>query len=647
MLVILNAAAVLLYAVSALALALLLVAAASRRLWMLGLMLASMEVLTLLGGGAHFLDKLGPVAALQTLQLCVRDAAVWTGISVMFSTLVWSGLSYPLAAVAVLAGVAGAFVQPWATFAVCGWVSVVACGVAARVKKGTAEKWFFVALSVSLVLPSLAAFAPGEPRIAALSYFVTIALLYIAVQRQNLFGLLISRRSTLVVALGIVTAIYLLLIKMLADTLGNAFETIPPSVIEVSLVLVAVVLWMPLLSWTNRVIGKRAALYTEFGQRVINGAVSTLTVGDRAEFLANGIRRLLNVQSVRISILGPRPIERSAGDAAPLPDDALAKAIDKLQDGTQRFLHRLKIRDAGWEQVFAAIPYNYIVPLRYENRLTGILWVDSAPRLYLDDFEPVLLDIARQTSHSLESCRLVEEKIQLERSLMTQRQLAALGNVAASIAHEVKNPLSSIRALVQLMSENEAFRQTHGQDLEYILAEIDRLNGSVRQLLTFARPPAISAGDIDLTTLVAGIVGSVRKEKAGQPLEVNERVSPGLVLHHASGEALEQIVWNLVLNALQATDGRGHVEVVAEPAGAREIRLAVSDDGPGIPPEIRERIFEPYFTTRQRGSGLGLSIVEKNVLALRGSMAVESPLASGHGTRFTVLLPEDRPGASP
>jgi signal transduction histidine kinase len=296
--------------------------------------------------------------------------------------------------------------------------------------------------------------------------------------------------------------------------------------------------------------------------------------------------------------------------------------------------------------LFAAVPYNYIVPLRYENQLTGILWVDSTPRQYLDDFEPVLLDIARQTSHSLESCRVMEDKIQLERSLMAQRQLAALGNVAASIAHEVKNPLSSIRALTQLMSEDEAFRDKYGRDLGYIIAEIDRLNASMRQLLSFARPTSESVDDVDLSALVSSIVETVRKEKASIPFEIRDRIAPGLILHRASSEALKQIVWNLLLNALQAADEHGSVEVVAEPGGRRDIRLSVCDDGPGIPPAIRDRIFEPYFTTRQKGSGLGLSIVEKNVLSLRGSVEAESPVASGRGARFTVILPEDRPEAT-
>jgi signal transduction histidine kinase len=643
MLVILNAAAVLLYAVGVLALVLLLAAAIARRQWMLSTMLAALETLYLLGGSAHFLRIVMPEASFPLLARSGEWAAVCAGLSILYCALIWSGLARPIAAAAVLGVAAVALFQPWIAFAVCGGLSAAACARAAFTSRNAAGKRFFLALSCSLVFPALLFVLPREPRVAALTFFCAVAVLYIATLRQNVFGLLISRRATLVVALGAVTTLYLLLIRNLADTLAYAFESFS-SVIETSLILAAAVLWMPLLAWTNRALGRRTVLYTEFGQRVIDGAVSTLTVGDRAEFLANGIRRLLNVESVHISILGRSPIGRSSGSALPPTEEQVQAAAGLLQAGLDRFVHRLQVRDPAWIRMFAGVPYNYIVSLRYENRLTGILWVDSTPRLYLDDFEPVLLDIARQTSHSLESCRVMEDKIQLERSLMAQRQLAALGNVAASIAHEVKNPLSSIR------SEDESLHDKYGRDLGYIIAEIDRLNASMRQLLTFARPPSEFSSDVDVSALVSSIVGTVRKEKAGVPLEVQDRIAPGLILHRASSEAIKQIVWNLLLNAMQATDEHGSVEIVVEPAGGpgggRDIRLSVCDDGPGIPPAIRERIFEPYFTTRQKGSGLGLSIVEKNVLSLRGSVEVESPAASGRGARFTVILPEDRPEAT-
>lgn len=645
MLVILNAAAVLMYAVGALALALLLAASLPRRRWMLSLMLASLEVLYLLGGSAHFLHIVIPGVPFPALSKSGQAAALWTGISVLYCSLIWSGLSHLLAAAAVLAAVAGAFFQPWPVFAACGCLSVAACARAAWLKQTAADKRFYLALSCSLVLPALLFFPPREPGFAALTYFCAVAVLFVTTLRQNVFGLLVSRHAMLVVVLGAVTALYLLLIRLLADTLAYAFEAFS-SVIETSLILAAAVLWMPLLSWTTRALRRRAALYTEFGKRVIDGAVSILAVGDRAEFLAKGIRRLLNVESVQIDILGERPLRKSSGSAIPPAQAELQAAADLLGTGAERFVHRLQVRDPAWLRVFANAPYNYIVPLRYENRLTGILWVDSSPRQYLDDLEPVLLDIARQTSHSLEACRVMEEKIGLERSLMAQRQLAALGNVAASIAHEVKNPLSSIRALTQLMNEDQAFHERHGRDLGYVIAEIDRLNASMRQLLTFARPPAESTGDVDLSAMVSGIIATVRKEQAGGAVEVRDRIAPGLVLRHASSQGLEQIVWNLLLNALQAVEEHGSVEVVAESAGRGDVRLCVCDDGPGIPAPICDRIFEPYFTTRQKGSGLGLSIVQKNVLLLRGSVEVESPVASDRGTRFTLILPEDRPEAA-
>ena len=136
-----------------------------------------------------------------------------------------------------------------------------------------------------------------------------------------------------------------------------------------------------------------------------------------------------------------------------------------------------------------------------------MLLLDTSPRIFLDEDEPILLGLASQISQSIETCRLIEEKIGLERSLAQQANLASLGKAAATIAHEVKNPLSSMKTLAQLMREDPEVEQRYAQDLNYMIGEIDRLNSSVVQLLSFARtsPAAEGAG---------GSVGDARKHRA-------------------------------------------------------------------------------------------------------------------------------------
>ncbi len=171
------------------------------------------------------------------------------------------------------------------------------------------------------------------------------------------------------------------------------------------------------------------------------------------------------------------------------------------------------------------------------------------------------------------------------------------------------------------------------------MSEADRLNASVGQLLSFSRPPQEEPGVVNVSALVERIVHSVKQEQAGRNLELGCRAEPGLLVEHAGNQSVEQSVWNLVLNAVQAVEGNGQVEVTVEKTSQDRLRLQVLDNGPGIPAGDQQRIFEPYFTSRQKGTGLGLSIVEKNVRQLHGTVIVRSPVEKGRGTCFTVELP--------
>jgi signal transduction histidine kinase len=131
---------------------------------------------------------------------------------------------------------------------------------------------------------------------------------------------------------------------------------------------------------------------------------------------------------------------------------------------------------------------NYLFILRFEKRPVGLLLVDSYPLADLGDVEDLLIALCGQIAGSLVNGRLLDAKLRLEREMARQERLAHLGRMAATMAHEVKNPLSSVKTLIQLMREDEKLQESHGQDLRLINEEIDRLNRTVSQLLSFARP---------------------------------------------------------------------------------------------------------------------------------------------------------------
>jgi signal transduction histidine kinase len=541
------------------------------------------------------------------------------------------------------AGAAGLFWKAATGLTVVGWrealqglavtgavgaaAGAVASLVLARRVTGPSRQ-FRRALAASLAAPAVASAVAG-PESAALVFAGLAPGLVLArfVYRYNVLGLRMSPRLLFAVRLGVVFAFYLLLVKRATDILEDEFDAFR-QLVELALIFAATLVWVPLYGWMTRFLSQRTQLYADFSKRAIEEAARILDLGERVQFLAAQVRRTFGLHRVWL-ITG----EVFAGEGA----EAAREELEKL--AADAALGRIEVLHAGDHPRLARLGFGYLFPLWYEDRLNGLLLADCSPRMYLDENEAVLLGLSRQISHSIETCRLVDDKIRLETTLVQQEHLAGLGKVAATIAHEIKNPLSSIKTLVQLMGEDPAMEQQYGRDLKYVVAEIDRLNRSVQQLLTFSRPAPEAEGEVDVSELLEATAGVLAREYEAAQIRIERRIEPRLRLLRGSPEMIKQVVLNLALNAVQASRAGGAVTLEAGPGAAGRVRIAVSDQGPGIPADLREKIFEPFYTTKQKGTGLGLSIVRKNVRQMGGEIRVESPVENGGGTRFEVTLP--------
>jgi signal transduction histidine kinase len=208
--------------------------------------------------------------------------------------------------------------------------------------------------------------------------------------------------------------------------------------------------------------------------------------------------------------------------------------------------------------------------------------------------------------------------------------------MAATVAHEVKNPLSAIKSIAQVLREDENL-QTYERDLDMIVGETDRLNNSVTQLLSFARhaPQAGSPARVD--ELIQSIIDLFRAQakRSGVSLKTGQVI--GVEVSGPTASAIRDALSNLLLNAIQATASGGSVNVDASHQQS-ELVITVSDTGPGIAPGLEERIWEPFFTTKQRGTGLGLAIVRKRIEEVGGTINLALS-GLGDGTRFELHLP--------
>ena len=229
---------------------------------------------------------------------------------------------------------------------------------------------------------------------------------------------------------------------------------------------------------------------------------------------------------------------------------------------------------------------------------------------------------------------------QAEEAVRRSDRLAALGQLTAGLAHELRNPLGTIKASAELLqrnvsAENEVTREMAG----FIGSEVDRTNSLVTRFLQFARPLELRRADADLVQTLDRAIAQVEREAKGAAIYKN--YAPEIAPFPFDAELMERVFYNLILNAVQASPPGGAVSVKTR-AGEGTVEIAVIDRGVGIEPKQRDSIFNPFFTTKPEGVGLGLAIVSKIVDEHGGKITVESE--PGKGSVFHVLLPHTREG---
>lgn len=237
--------------------------------------------------------------------------------------------------------------------------------------------------------------------------------------------------------------------------------------------------------------------------------------------------------------------------------------------------------------------------------------------------------------------RDLREIKRLEEKVRRNERLAAIGRLAAGVAHEIRNPLSSIRGFAQYLRHVLEEKPDAQQYAEVIIREMDRINRVVSDLLTFARPTKINLRSADMDELTAHVVRLVEADAASRGITIATAVPPDARNVVLDAAQMTQALLNLAINALQAVAPDGHIVLGARRDPDR-IFLWVEDDGPGIPPEARDKVFDPFFTSRETGTGLGLAIVHKIVENHGGDIRIQSPLEGRpRGCRVTIILPAD------
>jgi two-component system sensor histidine kinase HydH len=233
--------------------------------------------------------------------------------------------------------------------------------------------------------------------------------------------------------------------------------------------------------------------------------------------------------------------------------------------------------------------------------------------------------------------RDLSEIRRLQDKVRRQEKLAAMGGLAAGVAHEVRNPLSSIKALATFFAGQFEDGSEANEAAKVMVQEVDRLNRVITELLEFSRPTDLKRQSSDIGLLISRSIQLVQQDVANKNIDFKVQTENGTCSVLVDPDRLTQCLLNLYLNAIQAMESGGTLTVKCTVDETENVNISVSDTGKGIPSEQLKKIFDPYFTTKNKGTGLGLAIVHKIIEAHGGYIEVNSTIDKG--TSVLIRIP--------
>jgi len=283
------------------------------------------------------------------------------------------------------------------------------------------------------------------------------------------------------------------------------------------------------------------------------------------------------------------------------------------------------------------------VPMSVKDKVIGVInCYTSYPHKFTRSEVEVFTAVANQAAIAIENAGLIMQLFQSEK-------LAALGKLSAGIAHEIRNPLTSIKILIHSLVDEKATDSSREKDLAVIESEIERVNQIIKQFLDFARPRPPSLELLDVQKVLEETIALLIYEIEARAILLEKQYAPKLPPLPMDREQMKQVFLNLLLNAIQAMNQSGKLKVsiayrhsLPGIQGGPSVEISFQDSGKGIPEELKTRIFEPFFSTKEEGVGLGLPIAQRIIKEHGGEIRLESSLGEGTIVYLTLPLKERR-----
>jgi signal transduction histidine kinase len=374
-------------------------------------------------------------------------------------------------------------------------------------------------------------------------------------------------------------------------------------------------------------------------ERVIDTIAQTMGVEKASLFLFNeekGGYELYESRNIRISSSSPLLVK-----GEPLPH--------YLQKTGEIIVREELIKGANLPEFknvidqMSHLEAEVSIPLILKDQLIGMINLSHKfnKDIYSHEDIELLSTLSNQTAIAIENARLYEDLKKSKSYMRRADRLASLGTLTAGLAHEIRNPLVAIKTFTQLLPERLEDEEFKSHFINIASAEVDRISSLINELLDFARPSEPKLEFEDINAILDGMILLVSTETKKKQINIAKNYASELPPLQIDREQIKQVFLNILLNSIEATPEKGKIIVKTrsfeKPGGESYIQIEFTDNGRGIPAEHLEEIFTPFFTTKDKGSGLGLSISHQIVQDHRGYIDVESEL--NRGTSFFINLP--------
>lgn len=282
------------------------------------------------------------------------------------------------------------------------------------------------------------------------------------------------------------------------------------------------------------------------------------------------------------------------------------------------------------------------LPFFNKDRVEGMILLEReiGNRLWSQEEIDLLSTFSQYISAALSRAIMAEELKEAERMMARSKKLITLGELSAGIAHQIRNPLNIISASAETIEKYNIDLETKRETAKFILDETHKLNRLVENFLNFAKPGEPHFSLCNVEEIIRNSVNQVSIMKSSQKIRFKTQIEDSLPTIQTDQQQLEQVIINLILNGIEAIQGRGIIEILAYFSGKEKIVIEIKDNGNGISPDIGDKIFDPFFTTKEKGTGLGLSIAARIAEILGGVLSFKSEV--GKGSSFRITLPLDK-----